>query len=138
MSATISCTPPEIREIAENAVNNLLPTKSRSNYEKQYIKFEEWCKVKELHVISENALIAYFQLQCTKYKPSTLWTIYSMLRSCLTIYKDVDISQYKKLQAFLKQLSRGYLPKKSKILEEIDIIKFIQEADDKIYLAMKV
>lgn len=138
MSENISCTPPEIRKIAENVVTNLLPTKSRGLYEKHYTKFEEWCNEKELNVVSENALIAYFELQRTKYKPSTLWTIYSMLRSCLTIYKDIDISQYKKLQAFLKRLSQGYLSKKSKILEELDIIKFIQDADDKIYLAMKV
>lgn len=138
MSANISCTPPELKEIAENALDDLLPPKSRGNYEKQYLKFQEWCKEKELHAISENVLIAYFQMQHFKYKPSTLWTIYSMLRSCLSIYKDIDISQYKKLQALLKRLSQGYEPKKSKIFEEIDINKFIQEADDKIYLAKKV
>jgi len=29
----LSCTPPEIREIAESAAANLLPNKSRLNYE---------------------------------------------------------------------------------------------------------
>ena len=53
-----------------------------------------------------------------------------MLRSCLTIYKNVDISKFNKLQALLKQSSKGYEPKKSKISEEDDINKSIQEADN--------
>lgn len=50
----------------------------------------------------------------------------------------MDISKYNKLQALLKRSSEGYAPKKSKILEEDDINKFLREADDKMYLAMKV
>lgn len=127
-----------MREITEDTVINLLPNKSRLYYEKQFNKFEEWCNENTVQGISEHVLLTYFELQRKKYKASTLWTTYSMLRSCLSIYKDVDISKYDKLQAFLKRSSEGYVPKKSKILEEDDINKFIQEADDKIYLAMKV
>lgn len=61
-----------------------------------------------------------------------------MLRSCLNIYRNIDISKYKKLQAYLKRLSEGYTPKKSKILEIEEINRFIGQADDKIYLAIKV
>lgn len=132
-----SCTPPEIREIAENTVGNLLPNKSGKQYEKQFQKFEEWCDENGIHNMSENVLLAYFDIQRKKYKSSTLWTIYSMLKSCLNIHKDVDISKYNKLQALLKRSSEGYIPKKSKILEE-EINDFIRQADDKIYLAMKV
>jgi hypothetical protein len=37
--ADISCTPPEIREAANVAIQNLLPTKSRKRYEVVYEKF---------------------------------------------------------------------------------------------------
>ena len=49
-----SCTPPEIREIAENTVVNLLPNKSRIPYEKQFQKFEKWCSENKIQIISEN------------------------------------------------------------------------------------
>jgi site-specific recombinase XerD len=134
----LACTPPEIREIAKNTVANLLPDKPSEEYKMQYQKFEKWCIENNIHGISENILIGYFELQRRKYKASTLWTIYSMLRSCLKIYKDVDISKYNKLQALLKRASQHYTPRKSKILEEDEINKFIQIANDKTYLAMKV
>jgi hypothetical protein len=61
-----------------------------------------------------------------------------MLKSCLNVQKNVDISKYKKLQTLLKRSFEGYVAKKSKILEEENINTFIQIADDKMYLAMKV
>ncbi|KAK5643353.1 hypothetical protein RI129_007198 [Pyrocoelia pectoralis] len=134
----LACTPPEIRELAKNTVANLLPIKSSGEYKKQYEKFERWCNENKIEAISENVLLGYFELQRRKYKASTLWTIYSMLRSCLNINKNIDISKYNKLQAFLKRASQHYTPRKSKILEEDNINKFIQVADDKTYLAMKV
>lgn len=137
-SEDFSCTPPEIRASAANVVTNLLPEKSRSNYEKQFQRFLDWCNTKNAQNISENVLLAYFDEESKKYKSSTLWSTYSKLRSCLAIYRNVDISKYVKLQAFLKRMSAGYVPKKSKILEDSDINKFINEADNKLYLAIKV
>jgi hypothetical protein len=133
-----NCTPPELREVAEGTLSNLLPTKSREVYEKEFANFEAWCRENKVQNISENVLIAYFDMQSKTKKSSTLWSIYSMLRSCLNIYKNVDISSYAKLQAFLKKQGENYQPKKSKILEVEDICRFIGHADNKMYLAMKV
>ncbi|XP_044271964.1 activating transcription factor 7-interacting protein 1 isoform X2 [Tribolium madens] len=117
------------------SVDNL---KSYATYQKQYKKFKDWCKENESEEISEDVLLSYFELQRNKYKPSTLWSTFSMLRHCLSLYKHVDISKYSRLQALLKCTSEGYSPKKSNTLEEEDIHRFLQEADDRMYLAMKV
>ncbi|RZC34761.1 hypothetical protein BDFB_012544 [Asbolus verrucosus] len=85
----LSCTPSEIRQITENTTVNLLPIKSQYKYEKQYHHFKQWCAESQIQVVSENA--------------------------CLNIHKNVDISSYKRLQAFLKRCSQGYIPKKSKV-----------------------
>ncbi|KAF5282881.1 hypothetical protein FQR65_LT14184 [Abscondita terminalis] len=130
MSEELNCTPPEIREIARNVAISIIPDKSQHLYEKQYKKFTT--------NISENVLLAYFQLQSTTYKPSTLWATYSMLRSCWNLYKHVHILQYQKLQGLLKRASVGYTPTRSKILEEDHINTFIKEANDSTHLAMKV
>lgn len=138
MSDNLSNTPPKLRQIAENTVKNLLPEKSRGIYEKNYQQFETWCVSNEVDILSENVLLAYFKLQSETKKSSTLWALYSMLRSCLNIYKDIDISKYARLQAFLKRCAQGYEPKKSKILDIDQIHEFIEKADDKLYLAIKV
>lgn len=134
----INCTPPELREIAEALTGNLLPNKSREVYEKKYEQFDTWCSQNNVKMISENILLAYFESESKTKKSSTLWSTYSMLRSCINIHKNVDISKFYKLQAFLKRLSVGYVPKKSKILEMGDIENFIEKADNRMYLATKV
>lgn len=130
------CTPPELREAAEETVAELLPKKSKEAYDQQYILFKQWCTIHKAEHASENVLIAYFQEQGKSIK-STMWSTYSMLRSCLNVYENLDISKYLKLQAYLKRLSDGYKPKKSKILESDEINRFITEADDTCYLALK-
>ena len=68
----------------------------------------------------------------------SLWKKYSMLKSTLKVYKNVNISVYGKLIAYLKSESRTYKPKKAKILEKHHIEKFLKEAPDNTFLMMKV
>ncbi|KAJ3661734.1 hypothetical protein Zmor_006121 [Zophobas morio] len=133
-----SCTPPEIRENARIAVQNLLPEKSKPVYEKQYQVFNKWCTENKIEIISENVMLAYFERMTKNKKSSTVWSSYSMLRTCLNIYRNLDISKFARLQALLKRHSDGYQPKKSKVLEAEDIHRFLSEADVQHYLAMKV
>jgi hypothetical protein len=50
----------EIEESAALAVNELLPVKSRKKYDKAYQQFEDWCREKRVHDITEEVLLAYF------------------------------------------------------------------------------
>ncbi|KAJ8968461.1 hypothetical protein NQ317_003606 [Molorchus minor] len=93
----------EIVEAANIAISNLLPTKSRSLYDIAYNRFKEWCAEKNVQVYSENVLLANFSENAKNYKSSTLWAQYSMVKSCLIIYDDIDISEFPKLIAFLKE-----------------------------------
>ncbi|XP_015833839.1 activating transcription factor 7-interacting protein 1 isoform X1 [Tribolium castaneum] len=112
--------------------------KSHSLYERRYQHFENWRKENKMYDVTEEVVLAYFELQRNKYKASTLWSNFSILRQCLSVDKEIDISQYTRLQALLKSASEGYSPRKSNALEEEDVWKFLQEADDTWYLAMKV
>ncbi|KAI4459460.1 hypothetical protein MML48_6g00016021 [Holotrichia oblita] len=56
-----TATPPEIREQAIKATDNLLPEKSRIQYEQAYNLFSKWCSEKQIKIYSENVLVAYFQ-----------------------------------------------------------------------------
>lgn len=83
-------------------------------------------------------LLAYFTEGLKDKSSATLISVYSILKSTIQAYENKDISQYKKLQALLKKSHVGYKPKKSKILEDDDIRKFLAEAPDLIYLLCKV
>jgi hypothetical protein len=78
-----SLTPPEIRDTAEVASLNLLPEKSRKVYNMAYESFLNWQKEKKTTSFSESTLLVYFTELSTKYKSSTPWTYYSMLRSAI-------------------------------------------------------
>ncbi|KAJ8974962.1 hypothetical protein NQ317_008253 [Molorchus minor] len=112
-----NCESEEIVEAANIAISNLLPTKSRSLYDIAYNRFKKWCAEKNVQVYSENVLLVYFSENAKNYKSSTLWAQYSMVKSCLIIYDNIDISKFPKLIAFLKRTGDGYQAKK---IENID------------------
>lgn len=128
-------TPPHI---AKNIVLNLLPEKSKEKYNKQYKIFCDWCETKKIAKFTENVLLVYFMEKSKTIKSSTLWSIYSMLKATIMVNKDIDISHFKKLIAFMKKNSVGYRAKKSKIFSRIQINEFLSEAPDERYLMMKV
>ncbi|KAJ8970254.1 hypothetical protein NQ317_000847, partial [Molorchus minor] len=133
-----NCESGEIVEAANIAISNLLPTKSRSVYDIAYNRFKKWWAEKNVQVYSENVLLAYFSENAKNYKSSTLWAQYSMVKSCLIIYDNIDISKFPKLFAFLKRTGDGYQAKKSKILTKSEIDRFLSSADDKEFLIIKV
>jgi hypothetical protein len=131
-------TPPDIVDSAKKASLELLPKKSVAIYEQKYDLFMNWCKKNKISKYSENVLLAYFSEELKTYKASTLWSIFSMLKSTLKIKNSVDISSYHKLIAFLKQKGKDYKPKKSGIFEKHQFIQFIMEAPDSQFLLIKV
>lgn len=134
----ISCTPPEIRQKAGKAEESLLPEKSRKRYEETFKTFKNWCTEKKVQKIaSETVLLAYFSDMSKEKKPSTLWSMYSMIKSMLSLREKVDISKYGKLLAFLKRQNVGYKPTKSNTFSRKNIEDFLQNAP-RDFLAVKV
>jgi hypothetical protein len=66
---------------AAETTNNLLPEKSRYQYERAYNIFDEWRK--------ENRIRSFL---CQNMKPRSLWSTYSMVRSTINLKNYVDIS----------------------------------------------
>lgn len=131
-------TPPDVVASATLAKLQLLPEKSKEKYESAYVKFMDYRQQKHVQSFSENVVLSYFAELSTKFKSSTLWSCYSMLRSMLAVNHDIDLSKYLKLRAFLKRKSTGYVAKKSKILNQQQIDHFILNASDDTFLAVKV
>ena len=130
--------PSDVELAAQSAIDTLIPAKSKQRYETEYKHFEEWMEVKKIHDISEKVVLAYFAEQAGKLKPSSLWCRYSMLRTLVSIRKEIDISRYHQVVAFLKRKSEGYRPKKSCIFCKEEIHQFLKEMNDKDFLLMKV
>lgn len=132
------CTPPELKQIADTTIQNLLPEKSQEKYKTVYKDFIDWCDNKKVKCFTENVLLAYFNKLSNKYKASSLWTFYSMLRSTLNINKGINIESYSKVRAFLKRQSEKHIAKKAKTFTSEQLNTFINEAPDEKYLATKV
>ena len=128
----------EILNAANAAFSNLIPEKSKKFYELTYRKFMKWRERKQCRSFNEDVFGAYFGELAKDKKPSTLWAQYSMLRAMLVNKNNIDISKYLNLRAFLKRKSDGYHPKKSNTFSKEQIIKFINEAPDHVYLLTKV
>lgn len=130
--------PSDVKKRAENAVNNLMPSKSKPKYEAAYDKFIVWMKAKKVTNLCDSVLLAYFDELAETHAPTSLWATYSMLRSVIHVRHNVNIHDYATLIQFLKRKSDGYAPKKAEVLTGEDVVKFIREAPDEQYLAIKV
>jgi hypothetical protein len=83
----------DILEEADAATFNLLPAKSKERYLKVLEKFRDWMRKKNVDVITEEIILAYFNGLMEKLTPSSLWSTYSMLNSTLFVYEKVDVSK---------------------------------------------
>lgn len=131
-------TPPEITNAPKIINENLLPIKSKQRYIATYDNFLQWKTDKKANTFSEDVFLAYFGELAEKYKPSSLWAIFSMLKSTLMTKNCVNIKNYANLTAFLKKKSDGFISKKSKVLTAEHVEKFLNDAPDTKYLATKV
>ncbi|XP_031337181.1 uncharacterized protein LOC116166367 [Photinus pyralis] len=138
MDTDLPGTPPKITAIANQASTALLPVKSFTIYENTYQKFMEWRHQNNIHSFSENVILTYLSELSKNFKSSTLWSSYSMLKSTLSVKQNINIGEYPKVRAYLKRKNEGYSPKKSRVLEKEQILKFIKEAPDETFLLAKV
>lgn len=67
-----------------------------------------------------------------------MWTFYSILKSTIEVHENIDISKYRKVITFLKRQEHDYIPNKSKVLSMDNVLQFMQDAPEYIYLLMKV
>ncbi len=132
------CTPPEVQDIANAARHSILPNKSREHYEIAYKDFKIWMQQRNVQHISENIVLAYLKYESEKKAPSTLWALYSMIKSMINFNHNIDILSFQNIKAFLKNVNKGYVRKKASVFTETQISQFLNNAPDQIYLATKV
>lgn len=131
-------TPDIIRKEAQNIIEDLLPQKSKERYIKSYNDFMKWRSDKKVKSLSESVFLTYFNDLSKRVKPSTLWSVYSMLKTTMTTRHNVNLKNFDKLTSFLKRQSEGFRSKKSKVLTAQDVETFLNQAPDEVYLATKV
>ncbi|KAJ8909639.1 hypothetical protein NQ315_015331 [Exocentrus adspersus] len=127
----------EIRSVAAAAKDSLLPSKSKHLYDETYNAYRKWCCNKKIKSTCEDSILAYFNSDLSRYKSSSLWSKYSMLRSTINLREGIDISKFPSVIPFLKRKGEGYKPKKSLILTREHIDEFFIKADTKEHLFNK-
>lgn len=127
-------------EVESIIKSDTLPQKSVDRY---ILVFDTYIKWKTEHKNSlsnseESKLIVYFKDLIKRLKPTTVWSIWSMLKTTFNSRENIDISKFQNLKSIVRKNSKGYKPKKSLIFSWQDITRFINEAPNFVYLASKV
>lgn len=115
-----------------------LPEKSADRYLKAYERFAQWQKSQNTDSFGEEILVAYFAESAKTYSHATLWSMYSMLKATISSHHLVDISRYAALLAFLSNKNGSWISRKVNVISDDEIQKFLVEAPDSKYLAIKV
>ncbi|KAG4067645.1 hypothetical protein HA402_005417 [Bradysia odoriphaga] len=134
----VSDLPLELLQEYEKAMNSILPKRSTDRYMQAYDVFRNWQKSHRTKSFDKIIIMAYLSEASAKYKPTTLWSIYSMLKKTLLVKHNVDLKAYCRVRAFLKAYSDGYERKKSLVFTPEELRDFIVDAPDVSYLAAKV
>ncbi|XP_015117359.1 uncharacterized protein LOC107041359 [Diachasma alloeum] len=152
-SSVDKCTiPQDVLDQVRKAESILIPQGSKPIYDRAYHKFQAFVKEKRIKTVNETVLLGYFNLlrrpneidPCQKDKPgiapSSLWAIYSMLKSTLLAYDKIYISDFHTLLSFLSANTKqsDHIKKKAKIFTEEELARFLETAPDKDWLAVKV
>jgi hypothetical protein len=65
----VPSTSPELKNIADCTVSNLIPEKFKRQYIKCYNDFKEWCNKNNVKTVSENVVLTYLmeKSKCEKF-----------------------------------------------------------------------
>ncbi|EFA07727.1 hypothetical protein TcasGA2_TC002205 [Tribolium castaneum] len=108
----------EISNIAADAKDSLLPSKSKHLYEETYNAYRKWRSNKKIDTICEDTILAYFSSELSRYKSSSLWSKYSMLRSTINLRERIDISKFPSVIPYLKR--------KAGKLENVNLLELVR------------
>lgn len=133
----------DVVSISENRLEsveqtrNTLPEVSRERYQNSYDNFMRWQQTNKITSFSEDTFLTYFTELSTSLKPTSLWSQYSMIKSTIKLYNNVDIGEYRKVVSFLKAKNEGYVSERAKMFTAEEIRRFLTEAPDIQYLSHK-
>ncbi|KAJ8674247.1 hypothetical protein QAD02_005509 [Eretmocerus hayati] len=117
-----------------------LPIRSKKHYTQRYNKYKKWCSDNKIpHFINEDVMLLYMDHlhKVDKFTSSTLWAVYSMLKSCINAYDNVDITNYAAVRKYIKQKHRGHKPKKATTFTVEQVHRFITCAEEPEHLLTK-
>lgn len=134
------CTPPELRQLANETAGVLVPDVSKARYDKVYQRFQSWCEEKKVAkgYASENIVLAFLREMSSKYAASTLWSMFSMLKKTLRSYERLDLGEMPMAMDFLKKLDKGQARKKSAAFSRDAIEKYMREAPEPACMVIKL
>ncbi|KAG4067601.1 hypothetical protein HA402_005373 [Bradysia odoriphaga] len=119
-------------------MQHYLPDKSRGRYEAEYAKFMKWQEAQDTNSFAEDVLLRYFGEMAKTVAPTTLCTVYSMLKSMLSSKHNVNTGEYSQLLAFLKKSKEGFISNNlPRLFTADEVNKFLEEASDTEYVVVK-
>ncbi|KAJ8687334.1 hypothetical protein QAD02_023128 [Eretmocerus hayati] len=130
--------PREIIHKARDAVDECVPTRTESMYEKTYDAFVEWRRSMQINNTSEKLLIEYFNKLANIMAPPALFSKWSMLKAMIEKNENIDIDEYSYIEWLLKQRKIGFQRKRVPTSFLTDICTFLTKAPDADYLDVKV
>lgn len=125
----------DIDAIAETIRANLLPDQSRERYEKALKEFQNWMLENGISIIEEKVVLVYLSKKSETVAPTTLWSIFSMIKKCLPA---ANMGNYHEVISYLKKTRKGYRPKKAETFTQSQFHSFVADAPDTKFLLAKV
>jgi site-specific recombinase XerD len=122
------------------ARSDVIPARSRDTYLKYFKRFQDWLAAHDgsLQSVTGSVLCAYFKAHEAKYKPSTMWTHFSAIKSVLVSEHNVSVTGVEAVTKFLKSKSAQQVKKRAPIFSQQDISLYLTSAPNSSCLHYKL
>ena len=84
----------DIIDVAANVAAYLLPEKSSARYEHEYAEFKKWQQEKNAIGVTEDVVLAYINNLSDQFIPNSLWSKWSMIKSCLEVRENIYVRRF--------------------------------------------
>ena len=123
---------PTVDELEETFQNQLIPITSKSEYELEWKRFNDFRSKNDLTGVTERVILAYCSsLRESGYAPTTCISRISKLKKmCLVKKCDVPESTWGLLKSWIDNIKKMYVPQKAEVFTYTEIEQYINAHPD--------
>ena len=125
-------TNPTVSSLVSQLNHGLVPSVSKSKYDKAWNNYETWLKKQDNTSVCGETIQAYaVYLDSSSYAPTTIRSVVSMLKKkSVSLGYHIEGNVWQKLKWWLDQISKNYKPKQSEPFSQQEIFSSKKSLDN--------
>ena len=121
------------------AREGLLPKESKQKYLDRYEAYKKVLKKNNLDIKEQDSALIWAETQrAIPIAPTTMYSVWSSIKCCLTALDDIPANNWDNVKKWLKQYKEGVFPKQAPLFTARHVERFMRDAPNGEYIRHKL